>query len=275
MFMLKRTQNFCRTNFKNEISVLNNEASLEMNKLIDSISFKSKHSNYQLLHPLLQSFVDLRYRPVGMYESHRQVYMEGHVELSGKRILDIGANTGYFSFAAIEAGASNVLCIEGNAKHANFIKSAAGYLNFHNQVEVRSEYYNFDSLDDEHFDVILCLNVLHHLGDDFGDKQISIEEAKVEIIHSLNLLASKGDMLWVQLGFNWKGDSKKPLFKNGTKAELIDFVRLGTADYWDVKDIAVVDPFTMDYCPINAANFQRIDKLGEFLNRPLFLLSSK
>jgi 2-polyprenyl-3-methyl-5-hydroxy-6-metoxy-1,4-benzoquinol methylase len=240
------------------------------------LKVKSKHGHYQSFHPLLNSILenDLQ-QPAGKNEESRQSYMEYCVPLSGKRILDIGANTGYFSFAAVNAGAEKLISVEGNLEHATFIQEAAKMLGFSNKIEVKSVYYDFSEDSRENFDVALCLNVLHHLGDDFGNKNVAMQDAKVEMISGLNRLAKRSKFLWLQLGFNWKGDRNSPLFENGSKDEVIQFIQDGVVNFWDVRNIAVANPISLQYEPLNQSNSQKFDKLGEFLNRPLFLLSSK
>ena len=234
----------------------------------------SKHSDYQLLHPSLSSLLGHLPQPAGKHEAQRQRYMAQHLLLRGLSVLDIGANTGYFSFAALEAGAARVVSQEGNAEHAHFIALAAQGLGLDDRLEVRPHYYSFTDPSAERFDVTLCLNVLHHLGDDFGDQALSLDEAKAQMLMGLQRLARHTRHLWMQLGFNWKGDRMKPLFAGGTKAELIDFVQQGVQGHWRIDDIAVVNPQTRDYEPIDHHNLQRFDSLGEFLNRPLFRLTS-
>jgi hypothetical protein len=66
------------------------------------------------------------------------------------------------------------------------------------------------------------------------------------------------------------------LFANGTKRELIDFVRTGIDGIWDIEKIAVAEKNTkIYYTDLNENNIERNDSLGEFLNRPLFILKSK
>ncbi len=235
---------------------------------------RSKHSAYQLLHPSLLPLLGELPQPVGKHEAQRQHFMERQLPLAGLRLLDIGANTGYFSFAALKAGAAGVVSQEGNAEHARFIALAAQALGLGSRLEVRPGYYSFAEPGAEHFDLTLCLNVLHHLGDDFGDPALDLDSAKLEMLAALNRLATHTRHCWLQLGFNWKGDRTRPLFAHGTKAELIDFVSAGTAGHWRVDDIAVVDPRSGEYEPVNARNLAREDSLGEFLNRPLFRLTS-
>lgn len=85
---------------------------------------------------------------------------------------------------------------------------------------------------------------------------------------SLNRLAQHIRHLWRCLGFNWNGDRHRPLFAGGTKIDLIDHVRQGVQSRWRIDDIAVVNPQTREYEPINDHNLQRFATPGEFLNRP-------
>jgi hypothetical protein len=80
-----------------------------------------------------------------------------------------------------------------------------------------------------------------------------------------------------QMGFNWKGNRKLPLFDKGTKTEMIDFMKDSVEGYWAVERIwiAVRQPGGgIVYEPLSASNIQRENALGEFLNRPLFILRS-
>lgn len=250
---------------------------LDIAALTDLLIAKSKHSDYQLLYPSLAALVpESAYHPGGKYEQQRQFYMRQRQPFSGLNVLDIGANTGYFSFGAIEDGASKVVSQEGNVEHANFISLGARCLGLEDRLVVRPTYFDFTdaNVETEKYDLILCLNVLHHLGDDFGNSSLSMELAKGEMMIALNNLAGKTIRCWLQLGYNWKGNRNSPLFINGTKSELIDFVKQGIKGVWDIEHLAVFDPATHDYVKVNANNLDRYDRLGEFLNRPIFLLRS-
>ncbi|MBT7952055.1 MAG: class I SAM-dependent methyltransferase, partial [Gammaproteobacteria bacterium] len=160
------------------------------------LSKYSKHSDYQLLHPSICDVVCHNYQPTGKKEAERQSYMESNLGFSKKTVLDIGANTGYFSFGALQAGASVVTAVEGNSEHARFIDEAVRLLNIEKQLTVKNDYYDFASTDTNRFDIILCLNVLHHLGDDFGDARIDLEGAKAEITKSFRNMASNTNWMW-------------------------------------------------------------------------------
>lgn len=242
--------------------------------LIALLKENSKHSDYQLLHPTLSSVFGENYLPTGKKEIERQFYMQDNLPISGSTVLDIGANTGYFSFGALQAEASHVTAVEGNPDHSKFIEEAAKYLDIEHRLIVKNCYFDFSQSVVSRFDIILCLNVLHHVGDDFGDAGIGIDDAKAEMVRSLRNLASNGRWMWFQLGFNWKGNRNNPLFRHGLKAELIEFVADACQDFWSIEKVAVYDPVTRAYEDVHERLLERYDDIGEFLNRPLFLLRS-
>lgn len=241
------------------------------NKIQELVESKSKHSDYQVLHKWLQRYIDNTYQPVGKSEKERQVFIKKHINIKEKSVLDIGANTGFFTFSAVENGALDVTAIEGNAEHANFIVKASKLLNLSN-IEVKNIYYDFFIESKKSYDVCFCLNVLHHLGDDFGSKELNVKEAKSEISKALNNLSNSCELLWFQLGFNWKGDINQPLFLKGLKSELIEFVEDSIANVWDIQKIGIYNPITDLYELQRPELLEKYDSIGEFRNRPLFLL---
>lgn len=237
---------------------------------------QSKHSSYQLIHPsLLPLLGDASGLPAGKLEVQRQRFFERAVPMAGRTVLDIGANTGYFSFAALQSGARRVRSQEGNAAHAHFIESAARELGVADRLQVVPAYFNFEPEADERFDVALCLNVVHHLGDDFGDQALTISQARDQMLVAINAMAAWTRTLVLQVGFNWKGDRHRPLFDGGEKASLIEFVRHGTAAHWRIDEIVVADPrHAGEFMPVDAQNLPRNDAVGEFMNRPLFVMTA-
>jgi hypothetical protein len=188
--------------------------------------------------------------------------------------LDIGGNTGYFTFQALAAGASHVRYIEGNQTHAEFVQVASSVVDPGGSIQVTNRYYDFAAEEDEVVDVAFLLNVVHHLGDDFGSKSVACHEAKELMITSVNRMARKCRRLVFQMGFCWKGNRNLLLFPNGTKQEMIDFVRAGTNGIWDVRVIGVAerDVNGISYGIPSQENLRRQDQMGEFLNRPLFVM---
>jgi hypothetical protein len=135
-------------------------------------------------------------------------------------------------------------------------------------------FVNFTGSLEPTVDIILCLNVLHHVGDDFGDKNLSLSDAKNQIKRHLQQLARHGQQCFFQLGFNWQGSVEQPLFPDGSKVELIDFVTEACKGFWDIKQVSIFDPKLDNYMLADAELLSRYDEIGEFLNRPIFLLDS-
>ena len=66
---------------------------------------KSKHSNYQILSTLLTPHLkDINV--VTRFEKERLEYILDRIELKNKNILDIGGNTGYFTFEFLKYNAN-------------------------------------------------------------------------------------------------------------------------------------------------------------------------
>ena len=236
----------------------------------------SKHSNYQILASELEQYLtnnDIEVK--SRNESLRLDYFLKNINIKHKKVLDIGGNTGYFTFEFLKNGASVLEYYEGNQEHAQFVKLASELLGYDNKLRIHNEYYNFDQ--DEGYDIVLVLNVLHHLGDDFGDNKVSKEKALETIIKHMKAMAKQTDILVFQLGFNWKGDRNLPLFDNGTKKEMIDFITLNLNNEFEILKIGVAEYANGNiiYNDLNNNNTQRNDSLGEFLNRPIFIMKSK
>ncbi len=244
----------------------------DMNGLLQMVT---KHSGYQEIHPALTAFVDGGGDVAGKAESSRWEYMRRCMSFKGERVLDIGANTGFFSLsAALEGEASSVIAWEGSPYHAEFLDRAVALLGLDGKVQVENKYYDFSS-ENPRSDITLCLNVLHHLGDDFGDSGLTMRDAKAEMTRVLRDMAAMSRLMWLQVGFNWKGDRNQPLFDAGLKEELITFVSTATAGVWSVERVGVYNPEIRGYEDVNDRLLARFDEIGEFMNRPLFLLRSR
>ncbi len=247
-------------------------------KLIQLYSNKSKHSNYQILPSKIQNiFAQDEIKTKTRLEAERLQYILTKVDVHKKTVLDIGANTGFFTFELLDAGAESVHYFEGNREHATFVSLAVEALNMGDKIQITNEYYTFNNYNEGRYDIGLLLNVLHHVGDDYGDKATSIKKAKELIIRQLNDMIQNVDTIVFQLGFNWQGDPTKPLFNHGTKKEMIEFLESGIGDCWQIESIGIAERINdiVVYSDINQSNIERDDSLGEFLNRPIFLLKSK
>ena len=83
--------------------------------------------------------------------------------LAGRRVLDLGCNSGFWSLKAIEAGAEFVLGVEGRPMHvdqAKFVFEAKGI----DPARYRFELANILTYPvSGDFDVVLCLGLLYHV----------------------------------------------------------------------------------------------------------------
>ena len=238
----------------------------------------SKHSGYQLLASSLSNVLgDYENEIKSRYERERLEYVLQNIDIRNKTILDIGGNTGFFTFEMIENGAKKVDYYEGNSKHAEFVELSAKFINLEQKISINNSYFTFKINEYKNkYDVILLLNVLHHIGDDYGDPKTSMSKAKEIIIEQINGLSLITDTIVLQVGFNWKGNKEMCLFENGTKREMISFIQQGTREYWKMVKIGIGESVSemIKYYDLNDKNINRIDELGEFLNRPIFIMES-
>ncbi|MDE7313830.1 MAG: methyltransferase domain-containing protein [Eubacterium sp.] len=235
-----------------------------------------RHAYYQVLPRLLEGILHgENIKTKSRWERERLTYMKRHIDFSGKRVLDIGGNTGYFTFELLEEGAEHVDYYEGNRAHAEFVRTAAKVLKKEDKLSVFAEYFLFQEKR-KTYDIILCLNVIHHLGMDFFSAQSKADAREQMLVH-INYLADVSEYLVFQMGFNWKGNPEDGLFAYGTKAEMEQFLLEGIKKYWDILFIGIAqkERDTVIYQEVDRYNNERQDMLGEFLNRPMFIMKSK
>ncbi len=238
----------------------------------------SKHSQYQALAAPIKHLIPTgKLKIHSRFEQERLEFILNHLTVAGSIFADIGGNTGFFTLELISRSARLVFFIDGNREHCDFVKESIDILGWQDRIVIYPHYLRFDDdLAQINVDVCLLLNVLHHVGDDYGDCQESIEAARRSILDSLIRLSNHSKLLILQLGFNWKGDKNLPLFSKGTKRELIDFVESGTRRAWKIRYIGIAERTLcgVTYKEVNSDNIERDDSLGEFLNRPVFIMES-
>ncbi len=176
----------------------------------------------------------------------------------------------------MDDGAASVTGYEGKVLCNEFVESAVKLLLEEKRFKLIKGYYDF-STHNKKYDIVILLNVLHHVGDDYGDKSLTINDAKSKIIEQINSLNRSSSIMIYQMGFNWQGNIKTCLFEHGTKAEMIHYLKNGTKNYWDTLAIGIAEKHEggIVYKDVNEKNIVRDDSLGEFLNRPIFILKSK
>lgn len=84
-------------------------------------------------------------------------------DLSGKTVLDVGAQTGYFSFEFAKRGAKKVVALDIKKNH--IIKSANQLMNTNVKI-VKKDLFRLNEGFGK-FDLVFCSNVLIHVKDIF------------------------------------------------------------------------------------------------------------
>lgn len=239
----------------------------------------SKHSNYQKLSTVINQIIDVNNHSIkSRHEEERLKFICENINLRECIITDIGGNTGYFSFTALEHGAKTVHYFEGNKTHVQFVEHCAKLPQYSGKIKINPKYIDLSNEPaPKDTEILLLLNVLHHIGDDYGINLINKEEALKHIKSTLNALASQTKYLVFQLGFNWKGDIRKPLFEYGTKKEMIYFIKSISHKNWIIEEIGIAtkQKNKIIYTKLNEYNISRQNELGEFLNRPIFIFKSR
>jgi tRNA (mo5U34)-methyltransferase len=83
-------------------------------------------------------------------------------DLTGKSVLDIGCNAGFYSFEMKRRGASRVLGIDHDPRYLEQARFAASVLGFKDIEFRRGEVWDVGSLG-EKFDLVIFMGVLYHL----------------------------------------------------------------------------------------------------------------
>lgn len=251
---------------------------LNLKTILDEHSRQEKHIGYHILPERFNRFLSGSGHENKYIFSERERFnfFKQQVDFKQRKVIDIGCNIGYFLFSILDAGAANVTGYEGKKSCGEFITQALAIADDKEKFHFFNQYYQFGK-EAAKYDIGLLLNVIHHTGDDYRSDETDIEKAKENMLSQLNQLSGQVETLIFQMGFNWKGNRNLCLFANGTKREMIDFIEKGTVGYWDVAAIGIAEKSdeSINYQPLSESNIARVDALGEFLNRPLFILKSK
>jgi len=84
-------------------------------------------------------------------------------DLTGKTVLDIGCNAGFYSMEMAKRGADRVVGIDSDPRYLAQARLAAETLGFSDRIELRQlDVYDVGALG-ERFDVVVFMGVLYHL----------------------------------------------------------------------------------------------------------------
>lgn len=125
-------------------------------------------------------------------------------DLRGKRVLDIGAWDGFFSFEAERRGAARVVAVDASWTGPDGGPTKYGFNLAHRALESRVEslhlsVHDLDPASLGTFDLVLFLGVLYHVRDPLG----ALERVRA-VTSGLAIIETETDMLWKRrpaLGF--------------------------------------------------------------------------
>lgn len=132
-------------------------------EIIEKIrSFSNWHYEFHLKGGLTTPIFDKQY--INRH-NQRKKYFFDVLDFSGKRVLDLGCNAGWWSLSAVEKGCDFVLGIDGRKMHveqANLVFKIDGVERTRYEF-VEGNVLDFDFIRYGTFDIVLCLGLLHHI----------------------------------------------------------------------------------------------------------------
>ncbi|MBN2843845.1 MAG: methyltransferase domain-containing protein [Sedimentisphaerales bacterium] len=116
--------------------------------------------------------------------------------LTGKRVLDLGCNSGYWSLQAINSGAEYVFGVDGRKMHidqANFVFQVNG-VDKTKYKFIQSNFFSDEVWSIGQFDIVFCFGILYHINKHFylleKIREVNSEFLLIDTQISLNLNSS-------------------------------------------------------------------------------------
>lgn len=196
-------------------------------------------------------------RLINRHRQRRKYFMEPVVQLfggslSGKRVLDLGCNAGFWSLCSIEAGCDFVLGVDGRRMHieqANFVFEVNEIAKSRYEF-VCKNIFEMDFERFEAFDIVLCLGLLYHInkpivlmekiahsnsdiliidtalvpkpGSHFAIFRDALDDPRMAVDYELALHPTRGAVFDIVRQFGYSAIVLKPRFQGYT----------GAVDYW-------------------------------------------
>lgn len=163
-----------------------------------------------------------------LQERHKRIVEANLDAISGKSVLDLACNNGRWSFAAIQAGASSVVGVEGRQDKVDEARSIFDRLGTRSGYEfhVGDMYDWLHDNKSRQFDTVFCLGVYYHVMD---HHRLLTSMARLQpqtIIIDSGFVRSFRNSVHVQTEDPSEHRNALPKFKD-QKAEFAGFVSLG------------------------------------------------
>ena len=263
----------------------------------------SKHSVYQSVPAFMARALGYQEEIHSLWRSDtpRYRFIADRLKLSpGDHVVDIGANTGFFSLnLAHDHPDIRLTAFEMNPRHAEYIGLAAERFGL-DRLQVRSQSCDLAGLSAlPECDTVFLLNVLHHAGFDFdghvADNNAAFTRHAGDYLTRLRGCAGQ---LVFQIGSNRGGDKTRPvhprdddrarlawtaglLHDAGWKIEQLGYAQLDEAGAVVFRD---VPPAVLAAARANATEIEEVAEFlsdadlarfpGEFHRRPLVIATA-
>lgn len=268
-------------------------------KLAKFYNDESKHSRYQNIPDFVKADTGYEEELIPLWRSDLPRYdylLEVLKALPFNSLLDVGANTGFFSLMLSRyQSAKEITALELNSNHLEFINIIKDNYSIDNlsTLNLPLNLENIERLNP--YDVVLFFNVLHHAGADFDKNHVpTLDDFEDYAIDYMTRLGKKCNYIFFQMGYNWGGNKKTPIIALEDDAEKVVFTnRVLKNSNWQIERIAYpklhgnqeeylyyeVDQTFLenldnkDYLNENLDS-ERLSKQSEFFRRPIFVCRS-
>jgi SAM-dependent methyltransferase len=134
------------------------------------------------------------------FESSRRFFrrLPDWVDVRGRRVLDVGAGTGYLCIAMGRAGAQEVIGVEVTELSCEIARANLRKLDPGLPVEFTSTGGDLKTLGDERFDVVVSKDSFEHYG------ALPGSPSATEMVQDMALLLNRGGLLVIGFGPLWK-----------------------------------------------------------------------
>lgn len=255
--------------------------SLQLSReLIEKFNLESKHSQYQRF----PEFIGDQPPPNNAFwrdDRPRLALLRREIDFGRlETLLEVGSNIGYFGlslkhdhphlkiyFYEIDQAMRELSCD---------LAEMAGLADCHFFADA----FGRSTENAPNADLLLCMNVLHHIGRDYGP-EIASEAVKSQVQEELSFIRSKCGQLAFQIGMNWGGNKQTPIWPQGNEKDYVCEVQeiLGSAGFGDIRLFSAVRSDDMvQYVEVDIAQAGELSLntlengfVGEFYKRPIFL----
>lgn len=222
--------------------------------LNELLSIEGKHSKYQsIASEVTSSDQGTSCLRQNIYnDPERYEWLKSSLTKFDGKVLDIGANLGYFSFRLLEDYNAQIVAYEPFAPHVQamtWLRNELGRTE--EEFKIISQGVDLKQVERlKSADLLIFLNVLHHAGDDFDCPLVNNStEWRDYAIRYLKGLRNKTGMMFFQLGYTWKGWAE-PLCKHD---QIIDFTGdLLAKSGWTVRRVGLIERYRV---PVSYAEY--------------------